>query len=254
MGLFNRKKKIKREEELDYLVWEMGKADSQGFSLAKFEINEKLRQYIKDYSYFFNRGMIIAQGGDTHPSHYGGEGGDYIEPIQCFLKSIELNPSFLKARFLLAGQYMDTDQNEKAIDECLKVLELESEQKIDDFTTVCEFYILISMIMILQKQNVDAKNWINDVKYGSKIKEKIEKLREIFNKTLDQSVCNTDDKILLWLGKEDHWPILKSVLPNRKPDFNVSLDLKPEFDYHSMTGNDWRKDYNDSANRPYGAY
>ena len=47
-------------------------------------------------------------------------------------------------------------------------------------------------------------------------------------------MCNTDDKILLWLGKEDHWPILKSVLPNRKPDFNVSLDLKPEFDYHSM--------------------
>ncbi len=219
MGLFNRKKNTEDNDPLTKFASEMTKADQEGRIADKFAINEKFREYMQDDSYFYNRGSFLIEMEGTPEAKLE----KFHEANEYFLKAVKVNPSYIKAWFRLANGYFVISQYEKSIDAFEKVIELESEKKKSDFIAVSEFSILITMLEILVgKYNGDITNWKNDPEYGSKIKEQIEKLREVFANVFDPSVFDTDDKIIL--GCRENTVLIQQKLLPDIPRFTIRYD------------------------------
>ena len=208
MGLFSRKSKEDNDaEQIGKITTEMIKADQEGKPKKKIKLNEKLREYVEDYLYFYNRGSILYE--------MAGEDKTKLdEPMECFQKAIRLNPSYTKAWYRLGYAYYATEQDEKSIEAYEKVIELETKEGKEDFLYASHFCNLITMLEILVKRlNGDLTKWKTDEQYVSKIQEKLDTLRPIFNAVFDPKVFDTDEKIFVGC-RENFIRILTDLEPD----------------------------------------
>lgn len=208
MGLFSRKSKEDKDaEQIGKITTEMIKSDQEGKPEKKLKLNEKLREYVEDYSYFYNRGNILYE--------MAGEDKTKLdEPMECFQKAIQLNPSYTKAWYRLGYAYFTTEQDEKSIEAYEKVIELETKEGKEDFLYASHFCSLIIMLEILVKRlNGDLTKWKTDEQYVSKIQEKLDTLRPIFNAVFDPKVFDTDEKIFVGC-RENFVRILTDLEPD----------------------------------------